>query len=165
MPLFSTSPKPQMPQKLQKNAIAAKIQQRRYQMLVHSLLYYELNINLVSDSKWSEWAEELVQLQKQYPEISETVIFSEAFKTFDGSTGFDLPFRDEQIVNIAYRLLRSAKDIDTRDAIELLRGVQVTPAEYAGFYELHPQKSNKSSSVSQRKVVKKVEPSKRKKLF
>ena len=33
------------------NEIAARIQQRRYQVLVHSLLYYDLDVNLVSDYK------------------------------------------------------------------------------------------------------------------
>lgn len=165
MSLFSTKLESRKISAPRKNSVAAKIQQRRYQMLVHSLLYYDLNINLVSDAKWSEWAEELVHLQKQYPEIAETVIFSEAFKTFDGSTGFDLPFRDEQIVNIAYRLLRSEKTIDTREAVELLRSIPTTPAEYSGFYELYSPKSGNSSQKSPRKEVKKVETIKRKKLF
>ena len=60
--------------------VAALIHQRRYQILVHSLLYYELDINLVPDAKWAEWAKELAQLQGAHPNISSQVIFADAFK-------------------------------------------------------------------------------------
>ena len=83
------------------NEVAALIQRRRYQILVHSLIYYELDMNLVSDAQWAEWGVELVKLQKEHPKEAESVIFSEQFKDFDASTGYNLPFRDEQIVNIA----------------------------------------------------------------
>lgn len=46
------------------NQTAALIQRRRYQILVHSLIYYELDIQLVSDYKWAEWALELKKLQE-----------------------------------------------------------------------------------------------------
>ena len=111
--------------------IAAKIQQRRYQILVHSLLYYELDINLVTDAQWAEWGKELAQLQIAYPDISSRVIFAEAFKGFDGSTGFNLPFKDEQIINIAYRLLKCEKSAESQDALHKLQyGIHRTPAEY-----------------------------------
>ena len=147
------------------NDIASKIQQRRYQILVHSLLYYELDTNLVSDAKWSEWAEELVSLQKKYPEIAEKVIFSDAFRDFDGSTGFDLPYRDEQIVNIAYRLLRAHPDKNSVSALNAIHRVQTTQAEYKGFYDTYPEHRDNKTLPTQRKAVKKVEPAKRKKLF
>lgn len=86
--------------------IASKIQQRRYQMLVHSYLYYGLDISLVSDHQWMQWAQELVELQKNHPSISARVVFADAFKGFDGSTGCHLPYNDDRIVNIAHRLLR-----------------------------------------------------------
>ena len=44
------------------NEVAALIQRRRYQILVHSLIYYELDMNLVSDAQWVEWGVELVKL-------------------------------------------------------------------------------------------------------
>ena len=65
------------------NEIFNKIRQRRYQLLVHSLLYYELDINLVDDNTWTRWAHELVQLQEEYPEEANKVTFSEAFKNFN----------------------------------------------------------------------------------
>lgn len=86
--------------------IAEKIQQRRYQMLVHSYIYYELNENLVSDSQWSKWAMELVDLQSKYPEIAERVIYAADFADWDGSSGAFLTYKDKpNIVTTANRLL------------------------------------------------------------
>ena len=117
------------------NEVAALIQRRRYQILVHSLIYYELDMNLVSDAQWAEWGVELVKLQKEHPKEAESVIFSESFKDFDASTGYNLPFRDEQIVNIAYRLLSNRPEsAETKDALHNLKyGVHSTPAEWE-FY-------------------------------
>lgn len=159
MALFNT--KPNTPKLDDTHKIFSKIQQRRYQILVHSLLYYELDINLVCDAKWSQWAEELAQLQRKYPDISSTVIFAEEFKDFDGSTGFDLPYRDEQIVNIAYRLLKASANTDSQYALSLIERVQATPAHYSGFNK----NAEKSAPTTKRKAVKKVETVNRKKLF
>ena len=60
--------------------IAETIQQRRFQLLVHSCIYYELNQNIISDKKWDEWARELRDLQNIYPDISSRVILYEDFK-------------------------------------------------------------------------------------
>ena len=78
--------------------IAEKIQQRRYQMLVHSCLYYHLNNNIISDKQWDEWARELRDLQNQYPEISKQVTLYEYFKDWDASTGAFLPITESWIV-------------------------------------------------------------------
>lgn len=163
MALFNTKPEPVKQSVTHGDDIASKIQQRRYQILVHSLIYYELDTNLVSDNQWAAWATELAELQRQYPDVADKVIFAEAFKEFDGSTGFDLPYRDEQIINIAHRLLLLSKSSDMRVAADGLCRVQPTPAHYKGFYDKYPQKTTKQTSY--RKAVKKVEPAKRKKLF
>ena len=82
------------------------IQQRRLQLLVHSRIYYVLNNNIISDKQFDEFAKELVQLQKDYPQISKDVIFYDAFKNWDGTTGFDLPLEDPWVVQKANQLLR-----------------------------------------------------------
>ena len=130
-------------------------------MLVHSLLYYELDISLVPDDKWSKWAKELVDLQTANPDIAKTVIFADAFKDFDGSTGFDLPYRDAQIVHIAKKLLQSSSEPDAKNALARLTAVPAAPAEYKGFSNSIPKKPPNI----QRKVVKKNEAPSRKKLF
>lgn len=84
--------------------IAEKMYQRRLQMLVHSCLYYELDTNLISDKKWDEWARELVQLQKDYPEMSKEVAWYDAFKDWDASTGAFLPIKDEWVMKKAKQL-------------------------------------------------------------
>lgn len=87
-------------------SVAEKIQQRRLQLLVHSCLYYELNQSIVPDVVWDKWAKELVQLQKDYPGIAKEVVWADAFKEFDGSTGFDLPIRDEWVMRKAKQFLQ-----------------------------------------------------------
>ena len=82
------------------------IQQRRLQLLVHSRIYYVLNNNIRSDKQFDSFARELVQLQKDYPKISKDVIFYDAFKDWDGTTGFDLPLNDPWVVQKANQLLR-----------------------------------------------------------
>ena len=78
-------------------AIAEKILRRRLQMLVHSYIYYELDNNLISDSKWSEWAVELKELQEKYPYIEKQVPYRDGFEDWDGSTGAFLPYKLPQI--------------------------------------------------------------------
>lgn len=86
--------------------IAEKIQQRRYQMLVHSYIYYELNESVISDSEWSKWAVELAELQSKYPDIAKQVIYAKDFEDWDGSTGAFLDFKDKpNIIATAHRLL------------------------------------------------------------
>lgn len=95
--------------------IAEKIQQRRYQMLIHSCIYYKLNDNYVSDTQWSTWAFELADLQKSYPEISEKVTLYEYFKDWDGSSGAFLPLDLPWVIQKAQDLLhyRDKKKIVT----------------------------------------------------
>lgn len=87
------------------NPIANKILQRRLQILVHSYIYYELDDNIVSDAKWSEWAMELVKLQKDNPLVASKLPYAKDFVEFDGSTGFNLPYKNKEIVEKANRLL------------------------------------------------------------
>lgn len=142
------------------SALAEKIQQRRYQILVHSLIYYECDTSIVSDAKWAEWGKELVQLQNEHPDIARTVIFAEAFKDFDASTGYHLPYRDEQIVNIAVRLLRQDSNEESLQALHRLQyEVPRVPAQYS------KHKKPVSSNTTKRKERNKVEQKPRKGLF
>ena len=94
--------------------IAEKIQRRRYQMLVHSYIYYEMNENIISDSQWSKWAVELAELQAKYPNIAERVIYADDFEGWDGSSGAFLTYRDKpNIVVSAQFLLRNMQKAKT----------------------------------------------------
>lgn len=61
-------------------------------MLVHSFIYYRLGTSIVSDQQFDKWARELVELQRAYPEEAAKCIYAKEFATFDGTTGFDLPY-------------------------------------------------------------------------
>lgn len=89
--------------------VAELILRRRMQMLVHSYIYYKMDMNLISDREFDMWGKELVRLQADYPEIASQVEYAEAFKDWDASTGFHLP-SNEQIVRIAHRLTHRGKD-------------------------------------------------------
>ena len=115
--------------------IAEFIQQRRLQILVHSCIYYHLNKNIISDKQWDKWARELVDAQQKYPEIAEQVIWHEAFKDFDASTGAFLPITDEWVVRKAQYLLTLFK-MNTKD-------VEITKTKKV-------EKSKKSTAVKQK---------------
>ena len=64
----------------------------------------DIDNNIIPDTKWDEWAKELVQLQKDYPEISEKVRWYEYFKDWDASTGAFLPLKDEWVIKKAKQI-------------------------------------------------------------
>lgn len=78
--------------------VAELLNRRRRQILVHSIIYYKMDDNLISDSTWSAWATELEELQKKYPDIAAKVPYAEEFKDFDHSTGMNLPLDDPDAV-------------------------------------------------------------------
>lgn len=90
-------------------------------MLVHSCMYYEMNTSIISDELWDRWARELVQLQKDYPEESRQVIWYEAFKDWDASTGAFLPLKDEWVVKKAKQLLGMGGIVEGPDIVEITR--------------------------------------------
>lgn len=86
--------------------IAELIQQRRYQMLVHSCIYYVMSNNVITDKQWDEWAKELKTLQENYPEISKKTPLYEYFNDWDASTGEFLPIREQWVINLANYVLK-----------------------------------------------------------
>lgn len=85
--------------------IKSLITQRRYQVLIHSIIYYKMDDNIVSDDTWAKWALELEELQNKYPDIAAQCPYAEAFKEFDHSTGINLPLTDSWAVGKAKQLL------------------------------------------------------------
>ena len=55
------------------------ITRRRRQVWVHSIIYYRLDRNVISDAKWSQWALELEELQKQYPDLAAECPYADVF--------------------------------------------------------------------------------------
>lgn len=70
------------------------IERRRRQVLVHSVIYYRFNSNVVTDAVWASWALELEELQAKYPDISKDAWYAEYFEDFEHSTGYSLPLDD-----------------------------------------------------------------------
>lgn len=95
---------------VEEDEIRALILRRRLQILVHSCIYYVFNENIISDSIWSEWARELASLQEKYPSVASRVDYAQEFRDFDGSTGFDLPTRNPEIMEKAQYLLKLFKE-------------------------------------------------------
>ena len=83
--------------------IAAKIKQMRLSILLHSYLYYEKNVNIISDARWSEIAHELAKMQIDYPNVSKAVRFYEMFKDWKGDSGANLQY-DDALISKAYHL-------------------------------------------------------------
>lgn len=94
---------------MMRDKIAELITRRRRQILVHSVIYYRYNDNIISDEKWTQWAKELEKLQAEYPDISKECPLSEVFEGFDHSTGFDLPLSDPWAMAKAEQLLNLRK--------------------------------------------------------
>ena len=93
------------------NQIRELISRRRRQVLVHSVIYYKLNANLIDDATWSKWALELEELQNRYPKIAAACPLAKAFENFDHSTGMSLPLDDPWAVRTAQYLLSIAREI------------------------------------------------------
>ena len=85
------------------------INRRRRQVLVHSVIYYKLNANLIDDTTWSKWALELEELQNQYPKIAAECHLAKEFENFDHSTGMSLPLDDPWAMRTAQYLLSIAR--------------------------------------------------------
>lgn len=86
--------------------ISELINRRRRQILVHSIIYYKLDDNIIPDSRWAEWALELENLQRDYPDIAAKCVYAKAFESFEHSSGYNLPLDDPWGVLTARKLLQ-----------------------------------------------------------
>lgn len=73
-----------------KEEIKELIKRRRFQLALHATIYYVYDTNIIPDHVYDGFSEDLVKLQAEYPDLSKEVELYEAFKDFDGSTGFHL---------------------------------------------------------------------------
>lgn len=85
-------------------------------VILHSYLYYVLDNPLLTDKSYDEVAQQLVQLSKEAGKntVKQTQYYY-CFYDFDGSTGFDIPYRlknddKRKIEAIAYILLNQSKE-------------------------------------------------------
>lgn len=59
-------------------------------VLIHSILYYDYNTNIISDKVYDEYCITLAKLIKENPLDFSKCFYYNVFKNFDGTTGFDL---------------------------------------------------------------------------
>ena len=85
------------------------INRRERQILVHSFIYYGLNENITSDHQFDRWSSELVELIQKNPGEFEKSTYHKAFVSFDGSSGYDLPYHLPEIRATGYFLLEYSK--------------------------------------------------------
>lgn len=82
--------------------IAERIEHLRGQMMLHSCLYYELDLNIMSDATFDALAKELADLQDIHPDASDSVEYQrEAFQGWTGGGGSHLPIRDPEVIATA----------------------------------------------------------------
>lgn len=62
-------------------------------IIVHSILYYELDSSIITDAMFDSNAKQLVQMHEEFPDEAECTDYWYVFYDFDGTTGFDLYHR------------------------------------------------------------------------
>lgn len=68
---------------------------RRRQLHVHSVIYYHMGTNIISDATFDKWSNELVALNKKHPELLHTGFKHDLFADWTGDTGMHLPMHDD----------------------------------------------------------------------
>lgn len=94
---------------------STKISYLQRQVIVHSLLYYELNESVISDKDFDDLSRQLVRMQRNASE--DDLMNSQYYyclKDFDGSTGFYIKSKlnkidRERLFEIAVVVLRNYK--------------------------------------------------------
>lgn len=62
----------------------------RRQVIVHSILYYEMDSPVISDKEYDRLCAELVEQCREHPQASTLADYYYCMYDFDGTTGFDL---------------------------------------------------------------------------
>lgn len=83
-------------------------------ILVHSLIYYELDTNVVLDETYDNNCKELYELQNEFTKEFIQSKYYDAFKDFNPSTGYDLinklnKTQYKKIENIAKHVISLSK--------------------------------------------------------
>lgn len=88
-------------------------------ILIHSILYYDYNVNIVSDYIYDNNMKQLYRMIQEYPKSFKKSKLYKTYKEFAGSTGYDLRKRClelqkkefERIESNAKLLMYYAKEI------------------------------------------------------
>lgn len=84
-------------------------------IIIHSILYYEMDESIISDKKFDRKAQSLVSLMEKYPKSLKKSMYYNVIYDFDGSTGFHLYGRltksqKRYHKQIAYNVLKHYKE-------------------------------------------------------
>lgn len=60
------------------------------QIIVHSIIYYELNYNCIDDKKYDAKLKWVYNFVMKHPDIAKNCYYANALKDIDPNTGFDL---------------------------------------------------------------------------
>ena len=89
-------------------------------IIVHSIIYYEYDSNVISDKTYDEYAYYLAKLIKENPEEFKKCHYRDIVYDFDGTTGFDLRSRlskqeNEYLSNLAYHVLHDSQQNNIKE--------------------------------------------------
>lgn len=79
----------------------------RRNVIVHSVIYYNFNRNIISDSEYDQLCVRLYKMQIEHPMLCEHAAFPEDFIDYDPSTGMNFGTHAWGL-QAAERLLRSS---------------------------------------------------------
>ena len=93
---------------LTEEKILDRIKQLRLSLLIHSVIYYRMFTNIISDYEFDMRAKELKKLQDEHPELSKRVPhYYKEFMDWNGCSGYDLPLGDPWACRKAKELLET----------------------------------------------------------
>lgn len=92
-------------------------------ILVHSIIYYQMDSNVITDGKYDAMSKLLVRLLQGNRDKLENCYYGEVFKDFDGNTGFDLydkltPEHQQYLTLIASHVLYNYRQSNTKKETE-----------------------------------------------
>jgi hypothetical protein len=61
--------------------------------------------SVIDDHTWQRWADELSELQNEYPQHCKIGFFDKEFVGWDGTSGYHLPLRNPWVRNKAAQIL------------------------------------------------------------
>lgn len=74
----------------------SKISSLRRQVIVHSILYYEMDSPVISDERFDTLGRKLVEMCNKHQEAAAHADYFYCMHDFDGNTGFDICSRLEE---------------------------------------------------------------------
>jgi NAD-dependent DNA ligase len=84
----------------------AEMNRLRRNVIMHSVIYYRFNKNLISDCEYDQLCVKLDIMQTQNVELCNEAVYAEDFKDYDPSTGMNF-IDHEWGIRAAQRLLTS----------------------------------------------------------